>query len=241
MTEYGDEGTGPTVLLLHGWQDSLDTFQPLSQQLVNNFRLVSLDLPGFGNTDLPPQAWTVSDYANFVAHFVDKLQLKPLCLIGHSFGGRIILKGVGNATLSTEKIVLIAAAGVTTQTPNKLGWGILAKAGRAFLSIPPLSLLKESARKKLYSHLGSDYNTAGQLKETFLNVIGEDLSQDAQRITKPTLLIWGDADTATPLADGQRLNALMPNSKLEAIAGANHFVHQSHPQEVGQLIKTFLC
>ena len=82
-TQYFDQGHGPLVLCLHGWGDQTRTFDDLASVLEPQYRVMRLDLPGFGGTQIPPADWSVADYVQFVAAFIDKLQLEPYSLIGH--------------------------------------------------------------------------------------------------------------------------------------------------------------
>src|ERR1043166_6772182 len=91
-TEYRDEGSGPIILMLHGWGDSLHSFDMLAQRLDPDCRILRLDLPGFGQSETPRGAWTLADYAEFVKAFCEKIGLVPDFLVGHSMGGRIIIK-----------------------------------------------------------------------------------------------------------------------------------------------------
>ena len=242
--EYADEGAGPVLLLLHGWKDTHRTFDALVPFLKDQFRIVRLDLPGFGGSDTPKEAWHVGDYALFIAAFMAKVGVVPLALVGHSLGGRIVLKGVGEGVLSAERIVLIASAGVARRkTLRNRFFYIVAKIGKLLMFIPPFSFWKARMRKKLYAAAGSDYLGAGELRQTFLNVIREDLSEAAQQISVPTLLVWGSADTETPVTDGERLKEMMPHATLEVIAGADHFVHKAQAERVaarmrGHLVST---
>jgi pimeloyl-ACP methyl ester carboxylesterase len=84
------------VLLLHGWGANLQTFDGLARPLAPTFRVVRLDLPGFGGTEQPPSDWHIADYAQFVSAFLQKLGVsQPACIIAHSFGGRVTIKGRG--------------------------------------------------------------------------------------------------------------------------------------------------
>lgn len=241
-TEYQDQGTGPIVLFLPGWQDTLHSFDAIAKDLIPNYRIIRLDLPGFGATETPAEPWDLDCYITFVAEFIKKLTIVPTAIVGHSFGGRITIKGLATQTLAAEKIILIAAAGIThRRTWRNTILQALAKTGRLLTTIPPLSFWRQTLRKKLYRAIGSDYFAAGRLKETFLKVIAEDLSQVAPKIAVPTLLIWGADDTATPLTDGQKLHQLISGSKLEVITNTGHFVHQQEPERVAILMKNFLC
>lgn len=240
-TEYTDEGKGPAILLLHGWQSNLHTFDALAALLSKNVRVIRLDLPGFGNTETPPSAWHIDDYAQFVAEFIDKLGVDVTYVAGHSFGGRIIIKAIAAKTIGPKKLILIASAGVAKRRKTRtVIIKILTKTGSAIMWIPPFIFWRTKVREKLYSYLGSDYLSAGNLKETYLNTIKEDLSSSAKEIKKPTLLIWGDHDMATPIKEGLRLSHLIKGSTLRIIEGASHFVHQEQPQRVAEYMSAFL-
>lgn len=241
-TGYEDKGKGKVLLFLHGWKDDRHSLDAVSRELKSKFRIISLDLPGFGETELPPSAWEVGDYSNFVADFIKKLDLDVYALIGHSFGGRICIKGLSDAKLSAEKLVLIGSAGLSKKrSPKTVLLKILAKIGGALTFIPPLIFFRKQIKNRIYKLIGSDYLSAGPLKETFKKVISEDLTSNAELIKIPTLLIWGENDNSTPLEDGKRFNKLIKNSKLEVIQNAGHFVHIEKPDKVQKIIKDFLC
>ena len=240
-TEYTDQGRGPTLLLLHGWKDDLKTFDKLLKELSSSYRIVRLDMPGFGGTDIPKGTWRVSDYAQFVRRFLEKVHIEPDVIVGHSFGGRVIIRGVGTGELQPKKIVLIAAAGLARKRTwrNRL-LSVVAKIGKMVTSIPPLSSRKQELRRTLYEAIGSDYFAAGALKDTFVAVVSEDLSRYAARIKIPTLLIWGSEDASTTLDQGKRIASLIQGSRLEVINGASHFVHVEQPGKVAEFISSFV-
>jgi pimeloyl-ACP methyl ester carboxylesterase len=240
-TEYLDEGTGKIVLFLHGWQDNLHTFDYLVYLLSPTLRIIRLDLPGFGKSEVPKETWDLDHYVGFVKDFIQKLNIQVDTLVGHSFGGRIAIKGEATKNLQAQKIILICSAGIAkNRTFRNSLLKILAKIGGLITCIPPLIFWREELRKRVYSFIGSDYLNTGKLKETFLKIISEDLSASAKKITTPTLLIWGESDTETPLSDGKQLSRLIHNSKLEVISGAGHFVHKEKSQEVAKLVQEFL-
>lgn len=238
--EYNDEGAGPVIVLLHGWKDTLHTFDALASLLATSRRVIRLDLPGFGKSEVPKNIWELKDYAEFLGEFVEKLTIHPDIVVGHSFGGRIAIKAVASRLIKTKKLVLIASAGVAKRNLAR-NWFfvILAKLGKILTFIPPFTFWREELRKKLYQRAGSDYWGAGDLKDTFLTVVREDLSRAAKTIPVRTLLIWGDGDVETPLGDGKRLAGLIKDSEFKIISGKGHFVHQEAPQEVLRAIKEF--
>jgi len=240
-TEYLDEGTGKVVLFLHGWQDNLHTFDSLVSLLSPVLRIIRLDLPGFGKSEVPKETWDLNNYVQFIEDFIQKLDIQVYALVGYSFGGRIAIKGEATKNLQAQKIILICSAGIAkNRTLRNSLLKILAKIGGLITYMPPLIFWREGLRKRIYSFIGSDYLNTGVLKETFLKIISEDLSVSAKKITTPTLLIWGESDTETLLSDGKQLARLIPNSKLKVISGAGHFVHKEKSQEVARLVQEFL-
>lgn len=240
-TEYQDKGTGETMLLFHGWKDDLHTFDPLAEFLSATHRIIRIDLPGFGSTETPRGAWTVDDYVQFVSDFVQKLGIRVDTLVGHSFGGRIAMKGLAADKLHARKLILFGSAGIAKKQPfRKCIIRVFAKIGGALMSVPPLAFWRDAMRKKIYRIIGSDYPDSGMLRETFLNIVSEDLSEHARKITIPTLLVWGADDTETPLSDGERLSQLIQGSQLKVLEGVGHFVHKEKPREVAKYMQEFL-
>src|SRR5687768_13553119 len=85
-------GDGVPVLLLHGWGANISLMWPLAEALSRlGWHIFIPDLPGFGQSDPPPDGWGVHEYADFVLHYLDHHQLERVHLIGHSFGGRLAL------------------------------------------------------------------------------------------------------------------------------------------------------
>lgn len=242
-TEYRDEGEGSVIFMLHGWGVDLNEFDKITDILKKDFRIVRVDLPGFGGTERPKN-WDLGDYVNFVKGFLEKLELdksKNIVLLGHSFGGRIILKGVGTVKLNPEKIILISPAGVSLKSQRRSFFKVLAKIGGFVAFIPPFVFWRQQIKKKLYRMIGSDLeDQKGGMKEIFKSVVGEDLSHYAEKIEKDTLLIWGEHDTVTPKSDGEHLHHLIYNSKMEIVKDAGHFSFDESPKEVVGMIRKFL-
>lgn len=237
--EYADQGHGPIWLFLHGWQDTLHTFDPLLPFLTD-VRAVRLDLPGFGGSELKNYSWTIDDYARFVGAFIAKLGLDVDTLVGHSFGGRVIIRGLATNQFRARRAVLIGSAGLAkVYSLRNRSLTVVAKIGKILTVVPPLRWWRGSLRRRLYDAAGSDYLRAGGMKHVYLNAIRQDLSADAAALAVPTLLIWGERDTVTPLADGRRLAQLIPHARLEILPGASHYVHQEQPAVVAGVMKGF--
>lgn len=241
LTRYETAGNGRVVLLLHGWGDSLNGMAGLQKALAGNYQVISVDLPGFGQTQAPQAAWNLDNYAEFVAAFLKKLGVQELyAVVGHSNGGALAIRAVSLGALAPQKLVLLAAAGIrTSHGGRRLLLKIIAKAGNiATIWLP--ERYRRALRKSLYGVAGSDMLVAPHLQETFKITVRQDVQADAAQITLPTLLIYAEDDRAVPLLDGQKYNKLIKNSTLKVLPGG-HFVHIDNAEVVRQAVGEFLA
>jgi pimeloyl-ACP methyl ester carboxylesterase len=133
-TSYTENGTGTSILILHGWGSSSDVFDDMIQKLSTNHRVVALNLPGFGGSEQPKTVWGVKDYAYFVTAFCKKQDLRPDILLGHSLGGQIAVHIVGNELLDPAKLILIGAAALRPlPSLKKRSIQTIAKVGKTVL------------------------------------------------------------------------------------------------------------
>ena len=89
---YIDEGKGTPVLFLQGWGTNIDLYYRVFDKIKQKHRIIAMDFPGFGKTPEPDSAWNVDNYVDFLENFIEKMKLKKIVLMGHSFGGRVIIK-----------------------------------------------------------------------------------------------------------------------------------------------------
>lgn len=226
--------------MLHGWGDDSSTFRGLATQLSGKYTVVSIDLPGFGKSQTPPDSWGLKDYAQCVAHIIKKLKLEVSVLVGHSNGGAITIVGLADRILHADKLVLLASAGIRDQQKGRKQFiKLLTKSGKVVTFWLPAQY-KDRLRGGLYRQVGSDMLIAPELQETFKKTVEQDVQAEAKQISIPTLLIYGDKDTATPPLYGEIYHQLITNSTLEIVGEAGHFIHHDKKQEVGQLVEDFL-
>lgn len=222
----GDEDA-PPVVMLHGWGAHIDLVWPLAKVLApQGYRVYAFDLPGFGESDPPPEAWSVHDYVRFVLAYLDHHGLERVYLFGHSFGGRLGLILGAEHPERIMKVVLADAAGIRTPVPiaSRVRLGLY-KGVRDGLKSIGMGRLSDRLRNWYNDRYGStDFQAAsGVMRETFVRVVGEDLRDYARRVTVPTLLLWGDQDTDTPLWQGRLLEKLIPDAGLVVYVGAGHY------------------
>ncbi len=241
LTNYQMDGKGKAVLLVHGWADSLVTFKELKKQLSKKYKVIALDLPGFGNTSAPAEAWDLDNYATFIRAFLKKIGEENIyAFVGHSNGGAILMRGISQGVFKSEKLVLLASAGIRSEDKaRKTFMNIGAKVAKVITAPLPKNA-KLKLRKKAYGAIGSELFAAEHLQETFKKVVSADVQSDATHVKIPTLLIYGNKDTSTPARYGEKLKGLIPNSRLEIIEGVGHFVHHDAQQQVDNLMAEFL-
>ncbi|MBQ6714197.1 MAG: alpha/beta hydrolase [Clostridia bacterium] len=241
--EYTEKGNGIPVLLLHGWGSSFDVYKGVMSALEDRCRLVALNFPGCGNSDTMENPWKLEDYCDLVLKFIKAVGLDNPILIGHSHGGRVILKLAGDKLLSPPKIVLLDSAGLIPKKSFKQK--MRAKSFKAIKKVLTLPLIKnksEGLLNKARAHYGSaDYNSAPPvLRNTMVSLVNTDLRNIIHNITCPTLLIWGENDTATPLADAKILEKLISDAGLCVIKGTGHYSFCEKPYEAHAILRSFI-
>jgi pimeloyl-ACP methyl ester carboxylesterase len=242
LIHYELSGKGRLVLLLHGWADSAKGLASLQTELSKKYRVLTVDLPGFGASQIPKDSWNLDDYAQFLEATLNKLTLpQPYAIVGHSNGGAIAIRALGLDILQPEKLVLLAASGVrNTQKLRKVSLKVLAKTGNvATVWLPRKN--RQALRRRLYQVAGSDMLVVPELEATYKRTVGQDVQADAAKIRVPALLIYASKDEAAPVVYGERYHQLIPNSRLEIIKDAGHFMYLDEPQRVFKLIEEFLA
>lgn len=239
LTSYDVQGDGQPVLFLHGWGDNHQSFKQLTAHLPG-LQAVLLDLPGFGKTQAPKEVWGLSEYAQFVADFLAKIDCQTTAIAGHSNGGAIAIRGLAQGILKADKLILLASAGIRDEYKGrKKALRVLAKGAKVLVSPLP-KRLQRKLKVRAYQTIGSDLFVAEHLQETFKKVVTDDVLADAAKVKVPTLLVYGTADNATPPRYGEKLAQALPKADLKVIAEVGHFVQTEAPEIVADYIEEFL-
>ena len=212
-------------VLLHGWGVDASTLEPLQSQLKVRGEVWAPNLPGFGGTAAPEDAWGVEEYAHWVMAQEFTQGPGPLMLLGHSFGGRVALKIAALYPDRVKAIILVAGAGIRLPKPwlRRLYVGSVQRLARWSRACLPTSL-GGWLRGVLLARIASrDYLNAGPLRTTFVKVIQEDLSSTARVIQAPALLLYGQLDTETPPQLGRMLARCLARSSFYELEGFDHY------------------
>ncbi len=227
---YIDEGIEKenVVLFIHGWASNAGLFKSQMDLLKSKYRVIAINLPGHSLSDEPKEALSVDGFAGFVLDFLRALNIDKVTLVGHSVGGRVIIKLMSykDLPIDVDKIVLIDSAGIKPKaqgqkTTKSYVYDVL----KMLLGNRVVKSLCPSGLNWLKTKFGSeDYRNATPImRDTLVKIVNEDLSDLLECNEKDTLLIWGRNDTATPVADGEIMESKMKKSALVVIENAGHF------------------
>jgi pimeloyl-ACP methyl ester carboxylesterase len=252
---YYDAGTGPTLVLVHGFasQARFDwgkVIVPLSK----HHRVIALDQIGFGGSDKPFIDYSIQTYVDFLGEFLRTLHIDKFDLAGESLGGWIVTNYTSEALAPTNtgifalpkptRLILEDAAGHTSlhsvlkTIPIT---GTLQSAGGVAVVFHDKSritpeFIRENFIMKLKANDGMTERLLVANPETDKEVVGDKLPG----ITIPTLVVWGGDDQIVPLADGKDYAAKIPGAKLAIVPDCGHAPSLEKPKEFVDAVEGFL-
>jgi len=230
-THYQRLGKGPILVMLHGWGCDWQIFAPIIHLLSENFQLVIPDLPAFGQSHAPTQAWDTKDYSAWLTDFLTQvIGNKPYSLLGHSYGGKVAALYVATGQgPQPQQLLLCDASGIPTPL------SLTKRVQQKILGLIPKNLkqrLPTKIRHQLLTLSGSstDHFYSSPMQQQILRtVVSEDLRPILPQIQVPTLLLWGEVDLDTPLSHAQQFESLIPGAELATFAGVGHFPFIDQP------------
>lgn len=241
---FTDSGEGDrTIVLMHGWGCDHTTLASIERTALQcGYRVVNVDFPGFGKSQEPSDVWGVEEYTALIEELVSTLGIERPVLLGHSFGGRV---GILYASRHPEvdKLILVDAAGIKPR--RSLGYYRKVYTFKFIKHMMYLLYGREKAEKKLDARRAkagsSDYAGASPMMRRILSkVVNEDLTYALPSVKAPTLLIWGENDTATPLADAKKMERPIPDAGLVSYPGCGHYSFLDNPGGFAAVLKSFL-
>jgi len=232
------------ILVLHGWGGSKKSWEQFESAFGDGkYKLFIPDLPGFGSEPAPDRPWYVHDYAEWVLEYMKKHDLHKPVVIAHSFGARIAIKLSSKNKHLFSRLFLVGAAGIKRPPSLRISmFRGIAKAGKFILNLFKLKSVETFFKKVMYRAAGShDYEKAqGTMKQTFINVIDEDLKDLLKDIDVKTHIIWGKRDSYVPVSDARVMDRNIKDSTLEIIDEGKHGLHLQMPEVLSVKIKKHL-
>ncbi|WP_262695449.1 alpha/beta fold hydrolase [Kordiimonas aquimaris] len=254
---------GEPLVLLHGSNSSLHTWEPWVNNLKDTFFIVTVDLPGHGLTGpIESEDYTYNSMILFIKEFMQSIEINKFSLGGNSMGGGIALAYALQYPGDVTSLVLVDAAGVKVplEAAKKVDRPIAFElAGRWYSdwiieNITPRSLASEGLKKsvsvkeiitedmvdrywELVRHPGNRHAT-GLRFAWYRNNASHSLA--VENITQPTLILWGEDDSLIPVESGIKMDRLIPNSKLLTFKNVGHLPMEEAPEETANAVRAFL-
>lgn len=200
---------------------------PLGKLLARHYSVCCIDLPGFGSSPPPAKVWGTKDYATAILDYLKSERIERAHLLGHSFGGKV---AAAAALLDNERVMtltLLAAAGVPLpwlwrQRRRLLRW-LYRGCHLCDYCLPEKVALTARFRKKFAS---ADYRRAcGIMREIFIKVLHEELTDELNAVAAPALILWGEEDRDTPISMAYRWKELLPCAEVKVFPHKDHHLH----------------
>jgi pimeloyl-ACP methyl ester carboxylesterase len=234
-----ERGSGDPVVVLHGWGGRIESMMPVIDCLASSFRVVAMDLPGFGGSPLPAGVWGTPDYATFVRDVLEQRGVRRAHFVGHSYGAKTSLYLAATVPALVDKLVLQGSSGL--RTPPSFKARVKRGVSRTARLAGRLGTPGERVRNAVYRRIQSqDYRDAGELRPILVKVVNEDLGSLLPRVAASTLLIWGSEDDAVPLQHARTMEMNIPDAGLVVFEGAGHFAYLDEPDRFCAVVRHFL-
>ena len=260
---YGPDGAETTVVVVHGFRGEHHGLEPVVAHLPD-VRIVSPDLPGFGETaPLPGRRHDIDAYAEWLTAFADAVAPGAV-ILGHSFGSIVVAAAVAGG-LETPRVILVNPIGAPAlegprgiltrlavfyywagaRLPQRLGEALLRNP--AIVRVMSVSMAKtHDAELRRFIHDQHDtyfsrFADRDVLRDAFVASVSNDVRAFAPRITQPTLLVAAQKDDITPIEAERHLATLFPSAELIEIPDVGHLIHYETPEPAAAAIRRFLA
>ncbi len=246
-TIQGGWSEHPTVVLLHGYGESLVAWRGVFDQLTGRYHVVALDLPGSGESEKPDSGYSLPDMTGRLKDFLTRNTEGPLFLVGHSMGGELAASLALAMPRRVRALVLIAPAGydlaggladggVSPAQQTLAGWALTARSHLIPDRDP--AWVRDPAEISERDRSDTAYRRAMEatLREFDFRALRGRLAE----IRQPTLLIWGRLDPLIPYRVGGEIRRQIPCAGMVTLDNAWHRPHVEQPDEVAAAVLRFL-
>jgi abhydrolase domain-containing protein 6 len=240
---YLEGGKGEPLVLVHGFGAEKDNWTRVARYLTPHFRVIALDLPGFGETSKPEDAsYTVTSQVEYLRAFVRALNLGEVSLGGNSMGGWIAGLYAANYPTEVKSLWLVAPAGVATAEQSELGQRMIAGGSNPLLARTPEDFdnivefvmtdppyIPGSIKKVLAQRAATNYPFHARI---FDQILKENAPLEPRLAGLPVLtrVVWGDGDRALHVSGAKILGTIMPNATVVVMPGIGHLPMLENPK-----------
>jgi len=255
---YVRAGSGPPLVLLHGFGSAIYTWSEVFQPLAREHDVVAIDLPGFGASDQPADL-SFELYPRVVVGLMDELGLTRASLVGSSMGGAAALLVAARHPERVDKLVLIDSAGFNLDPADRplvvrlVGSSVAPLLGR----LPIRRILTRAALRQVFfdpamitAEREEEYvapmlrpGAATAIRSLMASRGGDKAAMAAtlSRVNAPTLVLWGADDRWIPAAQADLFVAALPGSRKKLLAACGHLPQEERPAETIEAIRSFLA
>lgn len=253
---YRDDGAGPVVILLHGFTSQLSTWRDIIPALRKDFRVVAVDLPGYGASEKPPGfAYDLPGFAKWLGAFMDAIGAPRAALIGNSMGGGIAYTLATSSPERVTRLVLVDAVGYQSRKERFFLFRLMAMRGigellmatmtrfavrlilRAFVYHDSTQVSEEVVTNYL-APLQTSAGRAAALRT--IRRVAFDAAPGPVPCRVPTLIVWGAKDRIVPPAHAALFSRDIPGAKLHLFDDCGHFPQEERAEAFNQLVAPFL-
>lgn len=249
---YVDIGSGPALMLIHGWNGSTFSMRRTIPELSGQYRVIAVDLPGYGFSSRTAPDYSTKAQAAVVSALMDHLGIQQAAVLGHSMGGGVAMRLSLDKPQRIDRLILVSSV-----TPREIRQ---ARFGFLFRPLMPLigaalvrrSMIERALRRVVHDpalvtpEMVDGYfrplRVKGHLRSQMaaLNARRAEPPYDPAQITQPVLLLWGEHDRVIPPSTGLALAEQLPNARVALIRAAAHLALEEQPAECNRLIRQFL-
>lgn len=253
-------GTGPPVLLLHGWPTSSALWRNVMLPMAGNNRVIALDLPGFGQSDKPLEAsYSFRFYQRVLDRFIEQLEIDQLGLAVHDLGGpvglywacqkpeRINKLALLNTLVYPEVSWAVVAFGLACRLPGLRSYITSRHGLRAAmrLGVEDKSRITDEVVQGIHTPF-IERDARRALCKTALGLSPKGLQDIARLLPQfkiPVRIVYGERDRILPdvAKTMARVKQDLPQAEVTALAGCGHFLQEDQPEHIGQLLNEFFA
>ncbi len=259
------DGSGPTVLLVHGMAGSSATWQAAIEHLAPEVTVIAPDLPGHGRSDKPRGDYSLGAYASFLRDLLQHLEVDGATVVGQSLGGGITMQFAYQYPDLCQRLVLVGSGGLGDEVSGLLR--ALAVPGVEYVLPPAFAPIIDNAVSGFTRLIGKvglrpsaeleqmwlAYRSLGDgdTRTAFLHTLRSVVDHRGQRVSAmdklylaaqiPTLIVWGDQDRIIPVQHAHDAHEAIPGSRLEIFEGSGHFLHADEPARFASVLLDFLA
>lgn len=256
---YQEKGNGQPLILIHGYTASTIVWKEVFEPLAANFRVLAVDMKGFGFSAKPDGDYTRRAQGELLVKLLDHLKIDRAILCGNSMGGEISLNAARYHPQRVRALILVDSQGVTVEeagssvAPGFTSWPVVGPIVTA-LALTSDSLVRDGLKKnyvdksKVTEEMIAAYyrplkTRGGQLAafRARQQALQQSIEPEVGKIALPTLILWGAEDEIIPVAAGRKLNSLIAGSRLAVFDRCGHLPQSEMPDRFLNELTSFVA